>query len=238
MDASGTDVALVTNNIGTMIVAAGALGTAAYGVIDGLKTSSFISCFGFGHLRRQLDRFSPVFRAAYGDDYAEVLALYYAKDRASEAFMADLRQNVRLGLSALKEEGIREIEDVLQGRSPEHIALLTNVREALAAGEDPERQAQIDFARLEALVMSRLDAGAAAAENAFKGKMKLSATVAALALSFLGLSVLVCAGEMVLSGASIGLALMVGIVAVPIAPVAKDVASGLNAAMKALRARV
>jgi hypothetical protein len=82
------------------------------------------------------------------------------------------------------------------------------------------------MARLETLIDARIDSALALAEKDYVTQTKVFATIVALVIAFgvgipLGQSWIPC--------------LIVGLVAVPIAPVAKDVASAITEAVKIFR---
>src|SRR5574341_1405706 len=81
-----------------MILAAGALGTAAFGIVDGLKATA-IGAAGFSTLATMLGPLKTAMAKAYGDEYWELLKAQYRDRRGTGPLSRTLRQGVRIGLT-------------------------------------------------------------------------------------------------------------------------------------------
>ena len=90
--------AKLAENLGTTALAVGALGTAAYGIVDGLKFCSWIDLAGFERLfsgggkaggrmwpikhKANLDPLLPALQVAYGADAMDLLKSQYRSGRS------------------------------------------------------------------------------------------------------------------------------------------------------------
>lgn len=241
--------------LGTTALAVGALGAAAYGVVDGLKLVPWIDLAGFeklfsravargrawvGHSPVGLDALMPALTAAYGQDAMALLKAQYRAGRGSGELPRTLRQGVRIGFGLLPAGDIAGIAERL-GIAPavaalaaEAVVLSRSLRPPAlgelppAAPTGPGEEQRAALARLENAIDARIDAALQLAERQYVTQTKVLAMLVALAIAFgvglsLGVAPIVC--------------FMVGIAAVPLAPVAKDLATALNAAVQAFRGR-
>ncbi|MBI3776430.1 MAG: hypothetical protein HY273_12950 [Gammaproteobacteria bacterium] len=252
----------LSESLGTIALAIGALGAASYGIVDGLKLISWIDLSGFERLFSQrifprsgtaggriwptkhkagLDPLFPALKVAYGADVMAVLRTQYRNGRAKGDLPRTLRQGIRIGFSmmtrdeimrttlglGIAEETTRLVADALEHARklrPPATGEMRAVTPVPAMG-DEERAA---LARLETTIDARIDAALLLADNQYVTQAKVWATLVALAIAF-----------------GVGLELqrewyecfLVGITAVPLAPVAKDLATALQEAVKAFRRR-
>ena len=203
-------------NIGTIVLATGALGTAAYGIIEALKWTR-LGFIGFGKLSQTLGPVWGTMRNAYGTDFEHVLRGLYKGDLSELG--RTLRQGVRIGLT---EENAGAISNWL---GLKHTEKLQAVAAKIEASEDISNEDRNVLGRFELAVDARIDAAMALAQNHYVGKLRVVASCAALIIA-LGAGVYL---DMMF------LAVIVGIAAVPLAPIAKDLSSALQAAVQALK---
>ena len=112
-----------TENLGTASLAIGALGTASYGVVDGLyKSFTWFDSAGFERVfavggkeggrrffpthKATLDPLLPALRIAYGSDVMELLRAQYRVGRASGDLPRTLRQGARIGFGVMEASSI------------------------------------------------------------------------------------------------------------------------------------
>lgn len=252
----------LSDYLGTTALAVGALGAASYGIVDGLKLFPWIDLAGFERLFSErlfsirsmtggrrwpvthkigLDPLLPALKAAYGADVMELLKAQYRNARAKGDLPRTLRQGVRIGFAMMTRDeivtsavGLGIAEDVAalatealllaREQLPPAAGQAVAPRPAPAIGEE-QRAA---LARLETTIDARIDAALVLAEMQYVTQTKVLATIVALAIAFaVGLHMeqdpVVC--------------FVVGIAAVPLAPVAKDLATALQEAVKALKVR-
>jgi hypothetical protein len=217
-----------------MILAAGALGTAAFGIVDGLKATA-IGAAGFPALTAMLGPLKTALAKAYGDEYLELLKAQYRDRRGTGPLSRTVRQGVRLGLT---KDNAAQLATFL-GEGIVDRSSLAGIAEKIATGvklTDSERGL---LGRFELAVDTRIEAAVALAEEKYKlttqwwasGTAVALALIAAWALGTQKPDFLVWEKVLFIKG------MIVGLVAVPLAPIAKDVASALQSATKALKAR-
>lgn len=245
----------LTDSLGATALAVGALGAAAYGVVDGLKMVPWIDLAGFERLFSRaggmsgrawltpcpasLDPLLPALTAAYGQDAMALLKAQYRSGRSSGDLPRTLRQGVRIGFGLLPAGDIAAIAErlgIASGMAAQAADALVRLRglrppaagERPPAADGPTEDERSALARLENAIDARIDAALQLAERQYVTQTKVLAMFVALAIAFgVGLSL----------GVSPGVCFLVGVAAVPLAPVAKDLASALQAAVQAFRGR-
>jgi hypothetical protein len=208
---------------GELVLAAGALGTAAFGIVEGLKWIPFIGEAGFPAMLRLLGQaLQSALRAAYGEQFERVLRAQYRGDQ--ENFAKVVRQGLRIGLTPMNAEDIARALGVVDPARLKEAAAAVDTGGTLT----PEQRNAI--ARFELAADARVDAGLSLAQDHYRRLSRvlagLVAVVIAVVVAYYGVD-----------PAKVGWGLLVGIAAVPLAPIAKDVAGALKAATEALRAR-
>ncbi|HXT68848.1 MAG TPA: hypothetical protein VN700_03790 [Vicinamibacterales bacterium] len=212
------------DNWGQVILAAGALGVAAFGIVEGLKWIPAVGEAGFPAIRRLLgDALWQALLAAYGAQVEPMLRAQYRGDQ--ENFGKTLRQGLRIGLTPANAEAIARALGVVDPRSLKEAAAAVDSGAVLT----PEQRNAL--ARFELAADARVDAALALAQDHYARFAKILAGVIAVILA------VAAAIGLDRSGGLVGRGLLIGLAAVPLAPIAKDVASALQAAKEALRAR-
>ncbi|MBI2421643.1 MAG: hypothetical protein HYV27_02355 [Candidatus Hydrogenedentes bacterium] len=187
-------------NLITLITAAGALGTAAYGIVDLLKVDvRGIGLAGFDALKENLGKLTKTLEVAFGAGYTGMLEAQYRGE--AEAFARTLRQGVRLGLSTSNAREVAQfLGSVDGGELHEAIAKVEKAEIDFSAlsekapseyTEDEKaalkefEQAQRIIGRYEAAADARIDAGLTLAKEQYKARAKIWASVFAV---FMGLA--------------------------------------------------
>ena len=246
----------IVDNLPNIVMAIGALGAASYGVVDGLKLFPWFDLSGFECLfsgntggrrwfkkeqQANLDPLFPALKFAYGNQAMDVLKSQYRSGRAKGDLPRTLRQGVRIGLGmmppieitqaayglGITEETTKLISDSLikaKKLRPPATGESKMASSSTSLG-DEERNA---LARLETTIDARIDAALLLAEKQYVSQAKAWATLLALSIAFVVGTTL---------GQAWPMSFLVGISAVPLAPVAKDLATALQEAVKALRKR-
>lgn len=219
----------------SMVLGAGALGTAAFGVVDGLKRWKTYASKGFEEVPATL---GPVLMnslsVAYGPEYHLLLEAQYSDGRSKGDLGRTLRQGVRIGLTV---ENAGSMADAVGVVDAERLAAVV---QKLRQGMELEPEEKGILGRFELAVDARIDAALGLAERAYQGWARVTAYIVAIILSLLaalGLAVESAEGFTETIGKYLIWGLILGVAAVPLAPIAKDVATGIQAAAKALRAR-
>ena len=209
-----------------IVLSTGAIGTSAFGIVDALKWTRL----GLAGFRRISERLGPPLMAAieraYGNGCREILHGYYRQDRATGTLGKALRQGVRVGI---RSDNAGELAQAVGlAVDPAKLAQALSKVEQGTLLSDPDRSV---IGRFELAVDARIDAALATSEASYTGSMRVTASAVALALA--------CAGTIAVTGHfDLPLALVIGLAAVPVAPIAKDAAAGLNAARRAASAAI
>jgi hypothetical protein len=246
--------AKLAENLGTTALAVGALGTAAYGIVDGMKFCSWIDLGGFERLfsgggkaggrmwpikhKANLDPLLPALKTAYGADAMELLKSQYRSGRSKGDLPRTLRQGVRIGFSMMESEKI--VYAAVGLGLTKGVATLAadtikrGLEQPLASGEEAKQEAAViaeqrsALARLETAIDARIDADLAMADVEYVTQAKIWAMIVSIGIA-------IWVGWLL--NQSWAASFVVGITAVPLAPVAKDLATALQSAVKALGAR-
>jgi len=213
--------------IGEMVAATGALGVAAMGIVEALKVLP-VGQIGFGKLRQLLGvEHMKSISLAYGDGYEQLLASMYRKDRSGKELRRALRQGLRLGLTEDNAPALQREINVLS------VEQLTALAAKIQAGEELADEQRSQLARYELAVDSRIDAALALADTRYTAWLRLMAMGVAVILAAVAAFFM----QPDTQGGDIWImAAIVGLAAVPLAPVAKDVSRALQEATRAIGA--
>ena len=203
----------MVNNLATFVAAAGALGTACFGIGEGLKWTS-LGEMGYGRITSYLGtELLGALRIAYGPEYEKLLRAQYRQDSQTQAGIAKtLRQGVRIGLNPENAAGISDFLGTVSA----------------AAGLDLTPTDRAAIGRFELAADARIDSALSSAKDRYLGGIRCTAALLAVAIAQSIAPIL---------GVRWDMALVLGIVAVPFAPIANDLVSAIQAATKALTAR-
>lgn len=213
------------DQLGELILAAGGLGIAAFGIVEGLKWSR-LGVAGFARGMRLLGHLTDALAVAYGGDWAELLKAQYRQGRVSGELPRTVRQGVRAGLRG---DNAEAIGDQLGLPAP---AALGEVADKLARGKKLTDDETNLLGRFELAADARIDAAMGLADSRYVVAQRLAAAAVAFLIALTAVVFLEPG-----TPRSWGLAVLVGLSAVPLAPISKDVVSALQAAQQALRAR-
>ncbi len=208
-------------DLSTMVLATGALGTAAFGIVEGLKLWGPIGEAGFVAFLRGLGPLAKTLRVAYGPEVETVLRAQYRGPQPD--FARVVRQGTRIGLTPdIAKETATDIEAL-------DVKTLGKAAKQLQHGKALTEEERNVFARFELAMDARIDAALVLAQSRYASVARLLASAIALAIA-LTIAALVYPAEFVT-------AWIVGLAAVPLAPVAKDVAAAVKSFADVMRAR-
>lgn len=237
-------------DLGAASLAVGALGTASYGIVDALKIFSWFDLSGFENIfscntggrwwpkkpKANLDQLYPALQLVYGDDAMDVYKAQYRAGRATAELKENLKRDILDGLGKMKSEAIiktlhglgiseKSTRLVIEGFKQERI-LNTQITGEATQPSPSKSEASDALEQLKARIDTRVNAALLLANSQFTTQSRLYATGISLAfaLSFGTFSL----------GQNFGLCFLIGIAAVPLAPVAKDLSTALQATAKAL----
>lgn len=258
---AGGDFSIQWAQFGAGIAAIGSLGLAAFGVVEALGKALAISgtsgrgkpyhfglpYSGFGAVRKAMKPLTPALKLAYGDDYFDIIAQQYRSGRSTGRAPDTIRQGVRLGLPFLGKTRAADLIAAVWDMDRRHADALAEALQADGAtsgktppapppgGIDPTQALAGRFATA---LDARIGAAFAVGDERYESLAKLWAAVASVFLALLFNWGLVAHGP----GHEFDgrfpwvIAIGVGIVAVPLAPVAKDLSTSLQNALTAFKA--
>jgi hypothetical protein len=214
----------LTIDLPKLVFAIGGLGTAAYGVVDATKAlGGGVSRVGFGDIKRVVAKLIP----AREKDSLSALG--------QSSVLATLRANWINGVAAADQKSIAKalVKLNLTTDSANDLAKVTGVEGAVLTEIAKKLPTKAPLSDVETDVYGRFDLSLSAlldqayqrGDQRYRNTAKLLAVVVALLLSLAGT-------QTVLGPHHVPLALMVGLLATPVAPIAKDVASAVQAATK------
>jgi hypothetical protein len=225
-------------DLAMIITAIGALGTAAFGLVDVTKLFwGGIGNVGFGFVERALAPFDATLAQAVGEgtDWRILLKAHWLNGRPKGEQKAIAKSLIRLGLSPDNAPGLAKITGVSAQR-------LTDAATLLATGgclQDAEINA---LGRFDAAIEARMDAAFERADQRYRSASRDLAAIVAVILAIVAGGALFKdeQGQFALAGylgSRLFLAsILAGLIAVPLAPISKDLVSALSAAMRAVKA--
>jgi len=236
MDPASGAVAEQLPGVLNIIAAVGALGTAAVGLVDTTKVfNGGVSNAGFKFIRRAVVRLLTASAsladapAAFGT--ADVVATLRAnwmngvpKAEQKSAAKGLIRLNLNTANAASIAAAVGVSAPVLQ-------AVVAKIYAGTALGPDDLNV----LGRFDAVVSAMLDEAYERADQAYRNVAKFTAALIAVALALIGGGMLHGGDPVVYFGTRDALmAFFVGVIATPLAPAAKDLATALSAATKAV----
>jgi hypothetical protein len=207
-----------------MISAVGALGTAATGLVDTTKIfGSGISYAGYPTIKQQLKPFDPLLSAIPEGAAYETIYGLWINGTAIEDQKAKVKALIKLGFSPSTAAAL----GTATGLPP---AELTPLATNIANGVDLSPPQVNIYGRLDAILSSVIDAAYEKADQRYRNAAKALAAVIAIVLALLG-------GYAVNQStdpphASYWLYFLMGAIATPLAPVAKDITTAINTAVQ------
>jgi hypothetical protein len=228
---------LAQMDLGKIVLAIGSLGTAAYGVVDASKClGGGVSNAGFGDIQQVVAKFVPGNADAKN---APALAL--------SSVLATLRANWLNGMALADQKAIAktliklnlrsETASMMAAAAGVDSTVLTSVANKLATGEALTQPETDVYGRFDLLLSSILDQGYERADQRYRNTAKMLAIPVAVVLAILG-------GWTIVGGpfaafffsSDGGRAVLGGLLATPLAPVAKDLSTAIQASAKLAQA--
>lgn len=224
------DPAGIIQSVGNIIAAVAALGTASMGVVDAMKAfNGGPSNFGFASIKRTLSPFLPKkANGAFNEaELLEALKSNWINGVAKADQKAKAKALIHLGLTAgnanelAKAAGVdgttlASVADKVAGRS----------QAALTPAETNT------LGQFDAILSAILDEAYERADQEYRNGTKILAMIVSIVFGIVASGLINSDG---FNASNFILGLVVGLVAVPLAPVAKDLVSALQAAAGALQ---
>ncbi len=231
------DIPSMTN----MIAAVGALGTASYGLVDASKAFwGGISNAGFTYIRRAITGLFPDNDPANGGQTLLGSSAALAELRASWLNGTPLADQRAIAKSLIKLRLSAENAKMLAEKAGVSGDVLTSVATKMGTGAALTPAETDVFGRFDLILTTALEEAYQRADQRYRNWCKLLAIPVSVVLAVLGGWAIHSKEYAVFSdycfSASGGQAFIIGLLATPLAPVAKDLSSAVQAGAKAVQA--
>jgi hypothetical protein len=220
--------------LGQVITAIGGLGTAAFGLVDAAKSSfSRINRVGLQHIHEVVGDLTPEGSSSGAPVNALPQASILDSLEANWVNGNDLASQKAIAKSLIKLHLSSANATAVAVKTSVDPAVLTSVAEKMASG-DTLSQAEGDaYSRFDLIVTALLDEAYQLSDQVYRNYTRALAGLVAVGLAV--------AGGWSLDGANfwspkeIALAVLVGLLATPLAPIAKDLSSALATAVNTMQ---
>ncbi len=221
--------------IGNALAAVGALGTAAYGLVDVSKAlwNGGPSSAGFADIDKATTPFAAALAEGGGADWRAALKSHWINGVPLDDQKAKTKALIRLGLTPATAVALAA-EPSLAGRvdGPAFALAAANIAAGL-----PLTPVDLNvLGRFDAIVSVALDSGFERADQRYRALARMLACIVAVILAVSAAVLIDAQGGKALSVSDIVVAILVGLVSTPLAPVAKDLTKALSTAASALKA--
>jgi hypothetical protein len=213
-----------------VIAAIAALGTAASGLVDATKAIPVqwlnVSYRGRDTLMAALNPFGTALTAVLGPDWQIAILGQWVNGAPMDNQKATAKSVIRLGIS---QKNVDEIAVAAHVEPQALAAAITNLETGAALST-------ADFnvlGRLDATVDANLNAAYERADQEYRNTAKVLAGVFAVLLAMTG-DYILAGGAWTKFWPNFPSAIIVGLIAVPLAPMAKDLTSALQTAVKTI----
>ncbi len=220
----------VTSHITAVLAAVGALGTAAYGLVDTTKgICGGVSNRGLAYIRKTLTPLLPDTAAGAAgsmlsrDSVFETLKSNWINGIASDDQQAIAKSLIKLRMDTASAAAFANITGVDAG-------VLQSVIAKMSAGTALTQPESDTYGRFDLVLSTILGQAYQRADQQYRNTAKLVSVPVAIALS--------CAAAVFMGGwnnHNWGLAIALGVIATPLAPIAKDLSSALQTGVQALQ---
>jgi hypothetical protein len=229
-------MAFDTVSVGSAIAAIGALGTAAFGLVDALKMlpGGGISNTGYVFIEQALQSFfgrGQTRKVATGDlkSLFDTLHSNWINGTALADQKAIAKSLIKLRLNEKTADAFAKATSV----DP---ATLKTVGEKMSKGTKLEPNETNVLGRFDLALTAILDDGYQHADQRYRNSSKLAAMIISTILALIGGWAITTSGEQYLWTPEMLQAFLAGLLATPLAPISKDLASALSAGVKAAQA--
>ncbi|MGD0631805.1 MAG: hypothetical protein ABR987_20935 [Terracidiphilus sp.] len=224
--------------LGQIITAIGGLGTAAFGLVDAFKAAfSGINRIGLSHIQDVVTSLSP-------DQTGPDLPAKPLNALPRQNILQTVEANWVNGTDLASQKAIAKslIKLHLSAGNAAALAVKTNVDPVLLgsvaaktiAGQSLVQAESDVFARFDLIVTAMLDEAYQLSDQVYRNRTRALAAIVAVALALAGAWSLE-GSKFLGSPGDIALAFLVGLLATPLAPIAKDLSSALATAVNTMQ---
>ena len=241
----------LADHISEYVAAVGALGVASHGLVNAMKGWGFIGGAGFRHINCVLRKFFPEeqgakhlkkrFKGAFLCVDTEGQSVRHAlqDNWTSDASLANQKAIAKslIMMHFTKDNAAQFAKAIQQTANPSSQdnlgkEVLTPIAEKMAAGTTLDDKEKYALSRLDFMLTALLDGAYNRADRSYQHAAKCCSMVASVILALFGSYAV---AESSYSFHDFLVAFFVGIIATPIAPIANDLASALQAGVNALK---
>jgi hypothetical protein len=215
------------SDFGSVLAAVSALGTAAFGMVDATKVyRGGVSNIGLGFIVDAVKPYEAALQLVnVADPYATIRG-NWRNGVAKADQKATVKSLIRLGLTP---DSALSLAAGAPGSDP---ATLQTAAAKIHTGQALTEQDINALGRFDAIVDAQMDAAFEHADQSYRNSAKVIAAAFAIVLALVGVWAIEGAG---VTAGDLVKALFVGILATPLAPVAKDITTALGHAVTALK---
>jgi hypothetical protein len=219
-----------------VITAVGGLGTAAFGLVEALKPIfGSINRMGLSHIQQTVSSLTPNVNA----DPQNALPKKNVLETIAANWIngTDLASQKAIAKSLIKLHLSPDTAAAVAAHTNVNPNLLESVAQKTAAGTALVQAESDVFARFDVIVTAMLDEAYQLSDQVYRNGTRTLAAFLAVVLSVAGAwslegHLLWCRGHW----RDVGLAVLVGVLATPLAPVAKDISTALTTAVNTMQA--
>jgi hypothetical protein len=224
MELNGTTL----STLPTVIAATGALGTAAFGLVDALKVlpGGGISRAGFKFIRQTIFKLAPEVAALDGTGLSRDSLLFTLQSHWINGTATTDQLNIAKSLIKLRLTP--DTAAALARATGVDAEILSQIAASINSGAAFTPQQRDVYGRFDLLLTTLLDQAYQRADQRYRNATKFTAIPVSVGLA-------VIAAHVLPDHITVWQAVLLGLIATPIAPVAKDVASAVTAAVQAVQ---
>jgi len=228
---------MILQNLPQIITAIGGLGTAAFGLLEAVKpVIPGINHLGFSRIKKTVVGLTPNEQAAQQPINALPQANIVESLLANWVNGTDLASQKAIAKSLIKLHLSAGNAAALAGKTNVDPAILQQVAASIISGTSLTQQQSDAYSRFDLIVTAMLDECYQHADQVYRNWTRGLAAVIAVALAFVGgWSLAATDLSAYLHSAQMGQALLIGLLATPLAPIAKDLSTALATAVNTLQ---
>jgi len=216
------------SSLPTLIAAVGALGTAAFGLVDAFKAlpGGGISRAGFKFIRQTILKLAPEIPSLNGTGLSRDSLLYTLQSQWINGTAAG--DQINIAKSLIKLRLTPATAAALASATGVDAGILSQIAASIQSGTALTPQQSDVYGRFDLLLTTLLDQAYQRAAQRYRNVAKSAAIPISVALA-------VTAAYVIPNQIEVSQAVLIGLIATPIAPVAKDISSAISTAAQAIQ---
>ncbi len=226
----------VLQSLPEVITAIGGLGTAAFGLLEAIKpVFPGINHMGFERIRTTVSALTPNEAGSHPPLNALPQSSVLDSLLANWVNGTDLGSQKSIAKSLIKLHLSAGNAPVLAATTNVDPALLTAVAQSIVSATALTQQESDTYARFDLIMTAMLDQAYQHADQVYRNSTRGLAALIAVALAFAGGLSIVGSWGAFWGKPDMFVALLVGLLATPLAPIAKDISSALSTAVNTMQ---